>query len=246
MFRLAVNLTYASFKRRVDASLETQHSSRQLMQIMLNRPFFKKVIIGYLISIGVYSIAYIPVIVFTFIGLSQTPYLVETNPRLNEFMQTHGLVIGLLFGYLSTLEIVGPVLGAAHLVYVRPVVFAIHKDMKFARRIVTSLIGLLILFWGWTFFIDAYNDLQILLQSEVWIDAALWPIFLLSLGLFLARLVLWGAVLLTATYVLKRADVVGAVASGDADLLWRDVQARSDLSNSNILLDKPDGTGPLV
>ena len=101
--------------------------------MMLNRAFFKKVIIGYLISIGVYSIAYIPVIVFTFIGLSQTPYLVETNPRLNEFMQTHGLIIGLLFGYLSTLEIVGPVLGAAHLVYVRPVVFAIHKDMKFKQ-----------------------------------------------------------------------------------------------------------------
>ena len=69
------------------------------MQMMLNRAFFKKVIIGYLISIGVYSIAYIPVIVFTFIGLSQRPYLVETNPRLNEFMQTHGLVFGLLFEF---------------------------------------------------------------------------------------------------------------------------------------------------
>jgi len=216
------------------------------MQMMLNRAFFKKVIIGYLISIGVYSIAYIPVIVFTFIGLSETPYLVETNPRLNEFMQTHGLIIGLLFGYLSTLEIVGPVLGAAHLVYVRPVVFAIHKDMKFARRIVTSFTGLLILFWGWTFFIDAYNDLKILLQSEVWNDAALWTIFLLCLGLFLAGLVLWGAVMMTATYVLRRDDVEGAVDSRDANLVWGDDKARSELSNSNILLDKPDGTGPLV
>src|SRR2546428_14109932 len=76
--------------------------------------------------------------------------------------------------------------------------------MKFARRIVTSLTGLLILFWGWTFFIDAYNDLQILLKSEVWNDAALWTIFLLCLGLFLAGLVLWGAVMMTATYVLGK------------------------------------------
>src|SRR2546428_10058181 len=215
------------------------------MQIMLNRAFFKKVIIGYLISIGVYSIAYIPVIVFTFIGLSQTPYLVETNPRLNEFMQTHGLIIGLLFGYLSSLEIVGPVLAAAHLVYVRPVAFAIHKDKKFARRIVTSFTGLLILFWGWTFFIDAYNDLKILLQSEVWNDAALWTIFLLCLGLFLAGLVLWGAVMMTATYVLSRDDVQSRVASS-ADRVLGDGKVRSEQAESNILLDKRAETGPLV
>src|SRR5437879_9383734 len=85
-----------------------QETSRQPMQMMLNRPFFKKVIEGYLMSIGVYSIAYIPVIVFTFIGLSQTPYLVETNPTLNAFMQTHGLSVGLLRSEEHTSELQSP------------------------------------------------------------------------------------------------------------------------------------------
>jgi len=215
------------------------------MQMMLNRPFFKKVIEGYLMSIGVYSIAYIPVVVFTFIGLSQTPYLVETNPTLKAFMQTQGLSVGLLFGYLSSLLIVVPVLGAAHLIYIRPVVFSIHKDLKFARRVVTSLTGLLLLFWGWTFFIDAYNDLQILSEVAAWNEAALWTIFLLCLGLFLAGLVLWGAVLMTATYVLSKDDVQSRVASS-ADRVLGDGKVRSEQAESNILLDKRAETGPLV
>jgi hypothetical protein len=148
---------------------------------------------------GVYSVAYVPVLIFTFIGLSQTPYLVETNPTLNEFLQTHGLSMGLLFGYLSSMAIVGLVLGGAHLAFIRPVVFSIGKDLKFARKIVTLLTGLLLLFWGWTFFIDAYNDLQVLSQAAVWNDEALWTVFLVCLGLFFAGLILWGAVMLTAT-----------------------------------------------
>jgi hypothetical protein len=213
--------------------------------MMLNRPFFKKVMIGYLMSIGIYSIAYIPVIIFTFIGLSQTPYLVETNPTLNAFIQTRGLSVGLLFGYLSSLLIVVPVLGAAHLIYIRPVVFSIHRDLKFARRIVTSLTGLLLLFWGWTFFIDAYNDLQILSEVGVWNEAALWTIFLLCLGLFLAGLVLWGAVLMTATYVRSRDDVKSRVESS-ADRVLGDDKALSEEADSNIPLDKRGETGPLV
>jgi hypothetical protein len=148
---------------------------------------------------GVYSVAYVPVLVFTFIGLSQTPFLVETNPTLNEFLQTRGLSMGLLFGYLSSMAIVALVLGGAHLVFIRPVVFSIGKDLKFARKIVTLLTGLLLLFWGWTFFIDAYNDLQVLSQAAVWNDEALWTVFLVCLGLFFAGLILWGAVMMTAT-----------------------------------------------
>ena len=169
------------------------------MQTTFNRPFLKKLLTGYLTSLGVYSIAYIPVIAFTFIGLSQTPYLVETNPTLNEFLQAHGLTMGLLFGYLSSIGIAGLILGAAHLVYIRPVVFPIHKDLRFARKIVTFLTGLLLLFWGWTFFLDAYNDMQVLSQAAVWNDGALWSVFLLSLGLFFAGLILWGTVMMTAT-----------------------------------------------
>src|SRR5436309_16143172 len=108
--------------------------------------------------------------------------------------------------------------------------------MKFARRIVTSFTGLLILFWGWTFFIDAYNDLKILLQSEDWNDSALWSIFLLCLGLFLAGPVLWAAVMMTATYVLRQDDVEGAVDSRDANPVWGDDRARFVLSNVNIRL----------
>jgi hypothetical protein len=169
------------------------------LQTTFNRPFLKKLLTGYLTSLGVYSIAYIPVIAFTFIGLSQTPYLVETNPTLNEFLQAHGLTMGLLFGYLSSIGIAGLILGAAHLVYIRPVVFPIHKDLRFARKIVTFLTGLLLLFWGWTFFLDAYNDMQVLSQAAVWNDGALWSVFLLSLGLFFAGLILWGTVMMTAT-----------------------------------------------
>ena len=216
------------------------------MQMMLNRPFFKKVMIGYLMSIGVYSVAYVPVVVFTFIGLSQTSYLVETNPTLNQFIQSRGLSIGLLFGYLSSLVIVGPVLGVAHLVYIRPVVFPIHRDLRFARRIVTSLTGLVLLFWGWTFFIDAYNDLQILLQSAIWNETALWTIFLLCLGLFLAGLVLWAAILMTATYVLSKDDIKERVESGNANRALGDDKPRSELAGSSALLDKPGETRPFL
>jgi len=124
-------------------------------------------------------------------------------------------------------------------------VFSIHKDLKFARRVVTSLTGLLLLFWGWTFFIDAYNDLQILSEVAAWNEAALWTIFLLCLGLFLAGLVLWGAVLMTATYVLSEDDVQSRVASS-ADRVLGDGKVRSEQAEGNILLDKRAETGPLV
>src|SRR5438093_7123769 len=135
-------LTYVSACCQSYLSL-FQETSRQPMQIVLNRPFFKKVIEGYLMSIGVYSIAYIPVIVFTFIGLSQTPYLVETNRTLNAFMQTHVLSVWVLFRYLSSVLIVVPVLGAGHVIYIRPVVFSIYKELELASRVVTALTVLL-------------------------------------------------------------------------------------------------------
>src|SRR3989442_14238917 len=121
----------------------------------------------------------------------------------------------------------------------------LFRSLKFARRVVTSLTGLLLLFWGWTFFIDAYNDLQILSEVAAWNEAALWTIFLLCLGLFLAGLVLWGAVLMTATYVLSKDDVQSRVASS-ADRGFGDGKVRSEQGESNILLDKRAETGPLV
>ncbi|HZD12969.1 MAG TPA: hypothetical protein VE177_05565, partial [Candidatus Binatus sp.] len=118
---------------------------------------------GFLISIGVYSVAYLPVLAFTFIGLSNSPYLVETNPQLQQLLREHGLRYGLLIGFLTGLESSVVLLGLVHLIYIRPVVFSTKRDLSVARKTVVTLTLVLLLVWGWTFFADSYNDLRLLI-----------------------------------------------------------------------------------
>ena len=161
---------------------------------------------GFLISIGVYSVAYLPVLAFTFIGLSNSPYLVETNPQLQQLLREHGLRYGLLIGFLTGLESSVVLLGLVHLIYIRPVVFSTKRDLSVARKTVVTLTLVLLIVWGWTFFADSYNDLRLLIDSEVWNPGALWVIFISCLLLFLLGLFTWGTVMLTMSGVTSRVD----------------------------------------
>ncbi len=154
-----------------------------------------RVVRGFLISTGICSLAFVPVMVFTFIGLAGSPNIRETNSLFAGLIQAHGLVPGLLLAFLSNILPATVVLGFVHLLFYRPFVFYDPQHMAFARKLIAAGGALFLLVWGQRFFLDAYNDMRVLVFAQISSSEFLWGILLLCLCFFTAGLVYWGMTL---------------------------------------------------
>ncbi len=150
---------------------------------------------AYLISIGVCSLAFVPVMVFTFIGLAGSPNIRETNSLFAALIQAHGLVPGLLLAFLSNIFPTTVILAFVHLLFYRPLAFYDPQHMAFARRLIAAGGALFLLVWGQRFFLDGYNDMKVLVIAQVSSSELLWGVLLLCLSFFTAGLVYWGMTL---------------------------------------------------
>ncbi len=146
---------------------------------------------GFLVSVAVSVVAFIPVMVFTFLGLSSEHRIRETNPLFAGYFASNGLVPGLLLALLRNAIVAALVLGVLHLVYYRPVLFYDSGHVVFARRLIVAGTGLFQLAWGEALFSDSYNDMQILSAYRIGPDWFLSGLFIGSLLVFFAGLLYW-------------------------------------------------------
>ncbi len=158
----------------------------------ISRRSLARAVLGFLISVGACSIAFVPVMVFTFIGLAGSPYIRETNSLFAEFIQVHGLLVGLLLAFLSNIVPAAIILGFVHLLFYRPFVFYDPQHVALARKLVAAGVALFLLVWGQKFFLDGYNDMTILNIARIGSSEFLWGVLLACLSLFITGLVWWG------------------------------------------------------
>jgi hypothetical protein len=160
---------------------------------------------GFLISVGVCAAPLIPVMVFTFLGLSGSPYIRETSVLFADFIRAYGLDLGLWLSFLSNLLTAALILGLTHLMYYHPALFQDPDHMVFARKLVAAGIGLFLLVWAQKFFSDGYNDLLVLEDAGIGSGALLWFVMLASLCAFILGTAFW----LTALFPQVKATGVG-------------------------------------
>jgi hypothetical protein len=150
---------------------------------------------GFLISVGVCSAPLIPVMVFTFMGLSGSPYIRETSVLFADFIRAYGLGLGLLLSFLSNLVTAALILGLTHLVFYRPAVFQDPHHVSLGRKLVAAGIGLFLLVWAQKFFLDGYDDMLVLEDAGIGSSSLLWIVLLASLSAFIIGTAFWLAIL---------------------------------------------------
>src|SRR5213593_5238560 len=82
----------------------------------------RPVVYGFCISVAVCATAFIPVMAFTFLGLTGSPYVRETNPLFAGYIATSGLVTGLFLALVANLLAAAGILALVHLLFYRPVI----------------------------------------------------------------------------------------------------------------------------
>src|SRR5260370_25600781 len=97
---------------------------------------------GFLVSVAVSVVAFIPVMVFTFLGLSSEYRIRETNPLFAGYFASNGLVPGILLALLTDTIAAALILGLVHLAYYRPVLFSAPGHVVFATRLFVAATAL--------------------------------------------------------------------------------------------------------
>jgi hypothetical protein len=168
---------------------------------------------GFLVSLGVSVVAFIPVMVFTFLGLSSVYRIREANPLFASYFASVGLVPGLLLALVTNTIVAALILGLLHLVYFRPVLFYDPGHVDFARRLIVAGTGLFQLAWGERFFSDSYNDMQVLFAYRIGPGWFLSGLFIGSLLVFFAGLLYWARLVWPVNEMRRRSRPVEVVLS---------------------------------
>ena len=168
---------------------------------------------GFLVSVAVAVVAFIPVMVFTFLGLSSEYRIRETNPLFAGYFASNGLIPGLLLALLTDTISAALILGLLHLVYYRPVLFYDPGHVVFARRLIVAGTGLFQLAWGERFFRDSYNDMRVLSAYGIGPDWFLSGLFIGSLLVFFAGLLYWAGLVWPADEIRHRSPHVEVIRS---------------------------------
>jgi len=168
---------------------------------------------GFLVSVAVSVVAFIPVMVFTFLGLSSEYRIRETNPLFAGYFASNGLVPGLLLALLTNTIVAALILGLLHLVYYRPVLFYDPSHVVFARRLIVAGTGLFQLAWGETFFRDSYNDMQVLFAYRIGPAWFLSGLFIGSLLVFFVGLLYWARLVWPVEKMRRRSPPVEVILS---------------------------------
>ncbi len=134
--------------------------------------------------------------VFTFLGLTGSPYIRETNPLFAGYFATLGLVRGLILALLTNLIPAVSILALVHVLFYRPVIFYQPGHIVLGRKLVAVGGGLFLLTWGQKFFSDGYKDMTVLNLARIGSSGILWTVFLGCLCLYIAGAVFWGKILL--------------------------------------------------
>jgi len=159
---------------------------------------------GFLVSLAISAVPLVPVMIFTFMGLSGSPYIRETSVLFADFIRAYGLDLGLMLSFLSNLLSAALILGLTHLVFYRPELFRDPDHVVFARKLVASGMGFFLLFWAQKFFSDGYDDLLVLQDAGVGSSTLLWLVLFASLGAFIVGTAFWLVILFPRT---RPADV---------------------------------------
>lgn len=147
---------------------------------------------GFLVSVGTCSLAFVPVMFFTFLGLSSGSNIHETNPLFATYFSSHGLIVGLFLALVTNTLSAALILGLLHLIFYRPVIFYDPSHTGFARKLIAVGIGIFLLVWGRRFFADSYNDMNVLSANHLGPGSLLWSVFLGCLIMFVAGVSYWG------------------------------------------------------
>lgn len=175
----------------------------------------RQLVLGFLTTVAMSAVAFVPVMVFTFLGLTSQFRIRETNPLFAGYFASNGLVLGLFLALVTNTVLAASILGLLHLVYYRPVLFYDPSHVAFARRLIVAGTGLFLLAWAQTFFSDSYNDMQVLSTYHIGPDWFLSGLFFGSLIVFFAGLVFW------------------------ARLVWPDEEIRHRSAPVEVVLSKP-------
>ena len=146
---------------------------------------------GFLVSLATAVVAFVPVMVFTFLGLNSGYRIQETNPLFAGYFAADGLVPGLFLALLTNSLIAVVILGLLHLVYYRPLMFYDPDHLAFARKLIVAGIGLFLLTWGEKFFADSSHDMTVLNENSIGPGWFLSTIFISCLLAFLVGMLYW-------------------------------------------------------
>ncbi len=168
---------------------------------------------GFLVSVAVSVVTFIPVMVFTFLGLSSQYRIRETNPLFAGYFASNGLVLGLFLALLTNTIVAALILGLLHLVYYRPGLFYDPGHVVFARRLIVAGAGLFQLAWGERFFSDSYNDMRVLSAYGIGPDWFLSGLFIGSVLVYFASLLYWARLVWPVEEMPRRSSPVEVILS---------------------------------